>query len=297
MGNGRRGNAGKPYAARTTLGWSLLGPRQENNKCLWSDSCQEIAVNYVKVSDTLLTKQIDCLRRLDDVPSYRKNILLSKEEHYALHLLKQSKKVVKGCYQFALPWKPGAPRLIDSYQQAAIRLSHLKQCMERNPLLKEKYVSVMETYIARGHAQLASSESNAVSGWFLPHHAVLHQHKPEKLRVVFDCAARFGGTSLNDQLSKGPDFLNSLIGVLTRFRTEKVAVIGDIEQMFHQVFVDSKNRRYLRFLWWSQGDLSVDPQIYHMNVHLFGATSSPCCTQFASLESVNNQSSQFDFRA
>ena len=134
----------------------------------------------------------------------------------------------------------------------------------------------METCVERGHAQLASRESNAVSGWFLPHHAVLHQHKPEKLRVVFDCAARFGRTSLNDQLSKGPDFLNSLIGFLTRFQTEKVAVIGDIEQMFLQVFVDPKHRRYLRFLWWPQGDVSVDPQIYHMNVHLFGATSSPC---------------------
>ena len=155
----------------------------------------------------------------------------------------------------------------------------------------------METYIARGHVQLASPESNAVSRWFLPHHVVLHQHKPEKLRVVFDCAARFGGTSLNGQLSKRPDFLNSLIGVLTRFRTEKVAVIGDFEQIFYEVFVDPKDRRYLRFLWWPQGSLLVDPQIYHMNVHLFGATSSPCCARFVLLESVNDQSSQFDFEA
>ena len=103
-----------------------------------------------------------------------------------MHLLKESKKVVNGHYQFALPWKPEAPRLIDNYQQAVIRLSHLKRSMERNPLSKEKYVSVMETYIARGHAQLAPPENNTVRGWFLPHHAVLHQHKPEKLRVVFN---------------------------------------------------------------------------------------------------------------
>ena len=103
----------------------------------------------------------------------------------------------------------------------------------------------METYIEKGHAQLASSESNAVSEWFLPHHSVLNQHKPGKQRVVSDSGAHLGGTSLNDQLFEEPDFLNSLIGVLTTFRTEKVAMIGDIEQMFHQVFVDPKGRRYL----------------------------------------------------
>ena len=118
----RRGNADEPHAVRTTLGWSLLGPRRENSKCLWSESCQEVAINYVKVSDALLTKQIDCLWRVDDVPSYRRDISLSKEDCYALHLLKELKKIVEGHYQFALPWKPGAPRLIDNYQQAVIKL-------------------------------------------------------------------------------------------------------------------------------------------------------------------------------
>ena len=81
---------GESYAVRATLSWSLIGPRQENNQCLWSKSCQEIAVNYLKASDVLLTKQINCLWRLDDVPSYRRDIPLSKDDRYALHLLKES---------------------------------------------------------------------------------------------------------------------------------------------------------------------------------------------------------------
>ena len=117
----------------------------------------------------------------------------------------------------------------------------------------------METYIERGHSLLASLASNTVSGWFLPYHAVLHLHKPEKLRVVFDYVARLGGASLNDHLFKEPNFLNSLIGVFIRFCTEEVAVIGDIEQMFHQVFVVPRDKCYLEFLWWPQGDLSVYP--------------------------------------
>ena len=59
-------------------------------------------------------------------------------------------------------------------------------------------------------------------------------HKPGKIRVVFDCSAKYGGISLNDQLLKGPDLTNSLFGVLSRFRQERIALMADIESMFYQ---------------------------------------------------------------
>ena len=109
------------------------------------------------------------------------------------------------------------------------------------------------------------------------------------MRVVFDYAARCGGTSLNEQLLKGLDFLNSLIEVLIRFRSEKVAVVADIEQMFHQCLVTPRDRKYLRFLWWPKGELSLPPVTYQMTVHIFGATSSPSFAQFCLQESVEDQ--------
>ena len=54
--------------------------------------------------------------------------------------------------------------------------------------------------------------------WYLPHHGVVHARKPGKLRVVFDSSARFKGVALNDQLLKGPDLNNSLIGVFATFQ-------------------------------------------------------------------------------
>ena len=40
-------------------------------------------------------------------------------------------------------------------------------------------------------------------------------------------------------------------------------------------------RDSLRFLWWPNGDLSVEPEEFQMLVHLFGATSSPTVCSYA----------------
>ena len=114
----------------------------------------------------------------------------------------------------------------------------------------------------------------------LPHHRVYHPTK-RKIRVVFDCGARYQGTSLNAQLLQGPDLTSSLIGVVTRFRREPVVIMADIESMFHQVQVTPDDRNLLRFLWWPEGDMRQPPAEYRMKVHLFGATSSPSCANFA----------------
>ena len=116
--------------------------------------------------------------------------------------------------------------------------------------------------------------------WYLPHHPVMNPNKPNKVRVVFDCAARYDGVSLNSTLLQGPDLANNLIGVLTRFRQEPVAVMADIEGMFHQVYVNTKDCDALRFLWWPGNYLNSDPAEHQMLVHLFGATSFPSYANF-----------------
>ena len=51
---------------------------------------------------------------------------------------------------------------------------------------------------------------------YIPRHGVKNGNKPGKVRVVFDTGAK--STSLNENLFKGPDLLNSLITVLTLLR-------------------------------------------------------------------------------
>ncbi|KAK6175229.1 hypothetical protein SNE40_013736 [Patella caerulea] len=56
--------------------------------------------------------------------------------------------------------------------------------------------------------------------------------------------------------------------------------------MFHQVKVDPDYRNLLRFVWWSDETLTTVTD-YRMTVHLFGATSSPGCANYALKETAN----------
>ena len=89
----------------------------------------------------------------------------------------------------------------------------------------------------------------------MPHHGVFHPQKQGKIRVVFDVASLHDGVSLNNQLLQGSDFTNSLLGILLRFRRYPIALVVDIEGMFHQVKVPAEDSDALRFLWWEDSDL------------------------------------------
>ena len=51
-----------------------------------------------------------------------------------------------------------------------------------------------------------------------------HPKKQDQIRIVFDCSAVFQDQSLNKHLLQGPDIMNGLAGVLSRFRKEETAV-------------------------------------------------------------------------
>ena len=53
--------------------------------------------------------------------------------------------------------------------------------------------------------------------WYIPHHGVHHSRK-RTICILFDCAATFGGTSLNQELLQGPNLTNTLLEVLLCFR-------------------------------------------------------------------------------
>ena len=98
---------------------------------------------------------------------------------------------------------------------------------------------------------------------------------------------------MNKNLLQGPDYTNSFVGVLKRFREENVALVGDIESMFHQVKFRPEDQDSLRFLWWS-GSTDEVPQECAMTVHIFGARDSPCSANSILLRTADDNEESFD---
>ena len=172
-------------------------------------------------------------------------LLPSLDDVRAENVMKDSCKFVDGHYQMRVPWKEGCPNLPNNRTMALSRLRSLGRRLVRDNELFVKYRDKIRELISLGHAVPVSDErdedQNSPS-LHIPHHCT-----KGKFRIVFDCAAQFGDTSLNKQILQGPDKANNLIGVLTRFRKHSVAVVGDIRAMFYSVRVDPCDRSALRF--------------------------------------------------
>jgi hypothetical protein len=221
----------QPYGERTALGWVVRGP---------SGRCNEIttaSAHFVK--ETIH----DDLSRLwqTDFEDIRMgdSKTMSIEDKRALDVMEKTTTTVDGHYQISLPWADDSA-LPCNREYAAARLQQVKRRLLRNPELHRMYCKQMDDYLHEGYARaaqpsLTETTTSPCRIWYLPHHPVQSAKKPDRVRVVFDSAARFKGTSINEHLLQGPDFVNNLSGVLMRFRKEPIALIADITAMFHQV--------------------------------------------------------------
>ena len=265
----------EPYAVRSRYGWMVCGIGNDQK------SRGRLRVNRMKISTVIEAAEVEDFGNSADC---RRG--LSVEDAQWCMKVEASCTRVDGKYQIALPFRGETPDLRNNYELAEGRLNALKRKFTRDPEYAESYRAEMKKLLDAGHAEEAPSHmqdgTRSERGhWFLPHHGVVHPTKPGKLRLVYDCAAKYDDLSLNDTLLQGPNLSNLLWDVLLRFRQEPVAFSGDIEAMFLQVMVPENQRNYLKFLWWPDGDTSQPIKEYRMTRHLFGATSSPSCANYA----------------
>ena len=286
----RQSENGGPFATRTILGWVLNGPLGRERKATSSTS------NFLQTTVNLEQQFKNyCNLEFNDT-SYDPKPSMSQNDKRALRIMEDSVQLKDGHYEIGLPWKSYPPQLENNMSVAERRLSLLKKRLQREPQVHEKYKVFMNDLLKNDYASKVENKdvNQQDIKWYLPHHPVFHPQKPDKVRVVFDCSAKYRQTSLNDQLLQGPDLTNSLVGVLTRFREERVAMMSDIEAMFYQVHVLPSDRKALRFLWWPDGDLDRPAEEYAMKVHLFGGASSPSCANFALRRTAQDNQAEFD---
>lgn len=296
------GKDNEPFVQRTDLGWTIVGGADPCvDYCDAIGSSHRIIVKEVtpsQSSDQLpyevhyicrtQVKEVvtlpDVIKVLESDFNERKveDSHFSQEDLHFISIMEEGVKVKAGRHcELPLPFKEDRPGLANNKSCAEHRLRCLKKRLERDKQYHNDYTTFMNETIECGDAERVPPEELYKSpAWYILHHGVYHPQKPGKIRVVFDCSAKYKGVSLNDHLLTGPELTNSLIGVLCRFRNGPVAVMCDIECMFHQFRVRAEDQDYLRFLWWDNGDFHSSPSVYRMRVHLFGAASSPACANF-----------------
>lgn len=111
-------------------------------------------------------------------------------------------------------------------------------------------------YIEDGHAEVVPNDDLHNEGrFFLIHHR--------------DGSKDFWGQSFNKNIMPCHDVLERVPGVLMRFRTDSVAVGGDLKSFFHNVNVPTEH-----FLWYKNNNIDGEVVQYRMKVQCFRGTAS-----------------------
>ncbi|XP_013421679.1 uncharacterized protein LOC106181750 isoform X2 [Lingula anatina] len=197
-------------------------------------------------------------------------------------------KDADGHLKAPLPFKHPRPTLPNNRPQALRRARLLATSLKKNTQKEKDMVEFMGQIIESRAAEEAPKLAPETEFWFLPLFGVYHPRKPNKIRGVFDSSAEYEGLSLNSVLLSGPNLTNSLLGVLLRFRRNKVAITTDIHQMFYSFRVNEEHRNFLRFFWFRNNDPREDMIEYRMRVHVFGNTPSPAVATYGLRKAVED---------
>lgn len=202
---------------------------------------------------------------------------MSKEERKELTLTEQSCKLEGNRWQISYPWKKDASLLPNNYDQVLKKLESTEQRLRKNTQHAESYdKQIKEMEEMRFARKLTQEELKSYNGpvYYISHHAVVRpEKKSTPVRIVFNSSATYKGHTLNDYWYKGPDLLNSLFGVILRFRENPVAVCADISKMYHRVTIPIHDQQVHRFLWRSLEER--EPDTYVKTVLTFGDRPSP----------------------
>ncbi|XP_063366074.1 uncharacterized protein LOC134654552 [Cydia amplana] len=274
-------NSGLPGASAhaapaSTCASAVLPPAEQTcfdeSAVLFIDA-SELADNYN--ADVLLHETVRNYFNLESVGVTSKK-RENKEEQHAISILNDTAKLKNGRWEVGLPWK-SEEKLVESYSTAERRLKSVEKRLRSNEEYASRYRERIRHLFENDYAREVKPEESGNRIWVIPHFGVDNPRK-KKLRLVFDCASISHGKCLNDYLLQGPDLLNSLYGIMLRFRENPIGITGDIRDMFLRIKIREEDQHALRFLWRDSQDQPIKQ--YVMTSLLFGGNCSPFIAQF-----------------
>ncbi|XP_055614144.1 uncharacterized protein LOC129760518 [Uranotaenia lowii] len=286
----REGAQGHPTATKTRLGWCVYGGTSIHRN--YHHALNSRAVNEDRALYDLV-KEYVMIDNLGVVPNTTS--LESQEDRRARTLLESTTRRIPGGFETGLLWKSDEVNLPDSYPMAESRLRCLEKKIYKDKNLVDRVKNQIAYYLSKGYAHVTTaselSSADPAKVWYLPLGIVTNPKKPEKLRLIWDASARVHNISFNSMMLKGPDLLASLPAVLYRFRSRRVAICGDLKEMFHQIKIKEEDKSAQRFLW--RNNTSEKPTIYTMDVATFGSACSPCSAQYIKNLNAGDYKHQF----
>ena len=241
----RKGKFG-PVAIYSKLGFILSGPIGNG----YSKFSGIVSTHSLKIAtESGLDKKLDKFWDLESVG-------VLPQERTFLDEFKDSVKFDGSRYEVKLPFKDNVNNLANNYELSLARLKSLCKKFERDPELFTEYTRIINEQENIGIIEPVKVGEEMGGIHYLPHKPVVRHDKiTTKTRMVFDASSRAENEfSLNECLATAPSLTPSLFGVLTRFRSYKFAVIGDIEKAFLQISLNPDDREYVRFLWFDDTD-------------------------------------------
>ncbi|XP_052063923.1 uncharacterized protein LOC127703909 [Mytilus californianus] len=284
----RLGSHNQPFAQKLKMGWVIVGETcldgahypstvnamktfvQQDGRPSIFEPCD----NSIHISEKLSTS----LFKLE--PDDNRQGMSIEDKKFMRLMSDEIQQDENQNWTAPLPFKKSRLLLPNNRLQALNRARAFDISLRKDPVKKQHVLDFMKTLFDNNHAERAQNTETPKEMWYLPMFGVYHPKKKDRIRVVFDSSAKFQGTSLNDVLMTGPNLVNSLLGVLLRFRKDKIAITADIRQMFYSFNVTPEHRDFLRFIWHEGNDMEKDLVDYRMAVHVFGNSPSPAVATF-----------------
>jgi hypothetical protein len=290
------GKVGQPVGLRAKLGYSVYGGSESHVDSPFSIECiatvNECSDEKVNSNDRLY-ELYSFFCSIESLGIANKSKHLTEEEGTALNWLKKEMRILPcGTVQVPLIWKltdNEIPKLPNNFSMVFKRqLAHEKKLM-KNPIHMQAFNDNFKKWLSEGYVRPAST-CDLEGGWtnisYLPMTLTCNSNKvPPKFRNVFDASARYCGSSLNENLLKGPDLLVDLVKPLLSMRENKIAFTADIKNMYMQMKMCERDQQVQRVIW--RESMNDDFRVFVFQSMLFGPTSSPFTSQWVKNETAD----------
>ncbi|XP_066921184.1 uncharacterized protein [Clytia hemisphaerica] len=279
------GKSGQPIALSSSLGYVLSGPADLKEKISSGIFFSHVLKAVISENDRL-SETVDKFWDLESLGIKCENFDTEKREFVKefVNSLKFNEK--EKMYEATYPVKEENWSLGDNYELCRKRLQCLSKSFENNQQLLKDYQKIFNEQLTKGVIEKAPNDQEVGKTHYIPHHAVIKPEKSTtKVRIVYDASAKANNNelfSLNECLEAGPPLNTDLFEILLRFRTDKVAIVGDIEKAFLHIKLNNEQRDLTRFLWFKNSD-KIDFKNFEANEIveyrmcrvLFGINASP----------------------